>query len=220
MATKAQVSNGDDPNNDWAQGYGFQFWMARHNVYRGDGAFGQFCLVLPEHNAVVAITSGDSDLQGVLDRVWQYLLPCFNHPASDARLKDTLSHLVLSPRNPSVKPLSEIDYQDENGLKIATAGDKVFLTSGSQIDLTLDKWTPIAYNFRPRGRKTRLRPSLLALPDRVADQSGRPNQPSLHLVHRPALRRDRKSRDFRPRDIALAPLIIRTGAVNQKCPDM
>ncbi|WP_211218000.1 serine hydrolase domain-containing protein [Humibacter albus] len=64
------------PNPDWAQGYGFQFWMSRHG-FRGDGAFGQFCLVLPEHDAVVAITSQTDDLQGTLDHVWTHLLPAF-----------------------------------------------------------------------------------------------------------------------------------------------
>jgi len=35
MATGRQVSNGSNPENDWHQGYGFQFWRARHNAYRG-----------------------------------------------------------------------------------------------------------------------------------------------------------------------------------------
>ncbi len=42
-ATSKQVSNGSNPTNDWAQGYGYQFWRSRHNSYRGDGAMGQFC---------------------------------------------------------------------------------------------------------------------------------------------------------------------------------
>ena len=45
------------PTKDWDQGYGFQFWRCRHGAYRGDGAFGQFCIVLPEQDAVVAITA-------------------------------------------------------------------------------------------------------------------------------------------------------------------
>ena len=47
-ATARQTSNGSDPNSDWAQGYGYQFWRCRHGAYRGDGAFGQFCVVLPD----------------------------------------------------------------------------------------------------------------------------------------------------------------------------
>jgi len=63
------------PASDWEQGYGYQFWRCRHGAYRGDGAFGQFCVVLPEHDAVVAVTSGTKDLQAVLNLVWEHLLP-------------------------------------------------------------------------------------------------------------------------------------------------
>jgi CubicO group peptidase (beta-lactamase class C family) len=59
---------------DWLQGYGYHFWMSRHG-YRGDGAFGQFCLVLPEHDLVVALTAATTDMQGLLDAVWDCLLP-------------------------------------------------------------------------------------------------------------------------------------------------
>ncbi|HZY80459.1 MAG TPA: serine hydrolase, partial [Cyclobacteriaceae bacterium] len=46
QATSKQVDNAPAnptrPNeeNDWAQGYGFQFWRCTHNAVRGDGAFG------------------------------------------------------------------------------------------------------------------------------------------------------------------------------------
>ncbi|GIG30357.1 serine hydrolase domain-containing protein [Cellulomonas marina] len=59
---------------DWAQGYGFQYWRSRHG-FRGDGAFGQFCLVLPEQDSVVVTTAGTQDMQGVLDAAWEHLLP-------------------------------------------------------------------------------------------------------------------------------------------------
>jgi CubicO group peptidase (beta-lactamase class C family) len=75
QATSLQARNDQpDRTGDWAQGYGYQFWMSRHG-FRGDGAFGQFCVVLPEQDAVIAITSGTDDLQGVLDAAWEHLLP-------------------------------------------------------------------------------------------------------------------------------------------------
>ena len=40
-ATAMQTANGSDPDSDWDQGYGYQFWRCRYNAYRGDGAFGQ-----------------------------------------------------------------------------------------------------------------------------------------------------------------------------------
>lgn len=66
-------------SSDWLQGYCFQMWRSRNNSYRGDGAFGQYILVIPEHDAVIAITSETSSMQGELDLVWKYLLPSF-HP--------------------------------------------------------------------------------------------------------------------------------------------
>ena len=74
-ATSRQTSNGSNPKSDWEQGYGYQFWRCRHDAYRGDGAFGQFCIVLPEQDAVIAITSGVKDMQAVVNLVWDKLLP-------------------------------------------------------------------------------------------------------------------------------------------------
>lgn len=80
-ATALQTSNGSAPTSDWDQGYGYQFWRARHRAYRGDGAFGQYCIVLPEQDAVVAITSGVRNMQAVMDLVWDKLLPSMKEKA-------------------------------------------------------------------------------------------------------------------------------------------
>lgn len=84
-ATRAQVPNGDPASdNDWAQGYGYQFWRCRHGAFRGDGAFGQFCVVLPDRDAVVAMTSGSPDMAAQLATVWTHLLPALrDEPAPD-----------------------------------------------------------------------------------------------------------------------------------------
>ncbi len=106
-ATALQTSNGSNPNSDWDQGYGYQFWRCRHGAYRGDGAFGQFCVVLPEQDAVVAITSGVKDMQGVLNLVWDKLLPALKAaplPADDKvreELQRRLKGLALPPQTGS-----------------------------------------------------------------------------------------------------------------------
>ncbi len=100
-ATRSQILNGDDPASDWAQGYGYQFWRCRHNAYRGDGAFGQYCVVMPEQDLVVAITGGLDAMQPVLDLVWEHLLPACGptpltaDPATQAALVQKLEQLVL-----------------------------------------------------------------------------------------------------------------------------
>lgn len=73
-ATSVQISTGDWGASDWAQGYGYQFWRCRHGAYRGDGLFGQSCIVMPQQDAVVAITAGVKDMQAVLNHVWDRLL--------------------------------------------------------------------------------------------------------------------------------------------------
>jgi CubicO group peptidase (beta-lactamase class C family) len=78
MATSKQVSNGSDPKSDWNQGYGFQFWRCRHNAFRGDGRDGQFCVVLPEKDAVIAITANTASMPQELNIVWDHLLPAFS----------------------------------------------------------------------------------------------------------------------------------------------
>jgi CubicO group peptidase (beta-lactamase class C family) len=96
-ATRAHIANPDEPNPDWRQGYGFQFWMARHG-YRGDGAYGQFCVVLPEQDAVLAVTGQSDDMQAVLDAVWQHLLPAMASSAGTAAAADVVTERELARR--------------------------------------------------------------------------------------------------------------------------
>ncbi|MEU1040524.1 serine hydrolase domain-containing protein [Streptomyces sp. NPDC005907] len=103
-ATRAHISTSDGTaegaESDWQQGYGFQFWMARHG-YRGDGAYGQFCLVLPEYDAVVATTAATERMQDLLNLVWRHLLPAFGPSplpgGDDERLRKRLAGLALPP---------------------------------------------------------------------------------------------------------------------------
>jgi hypothetical protein len=83
-ATSRQTSNGSNPTSDWDQGYGYNFWRCRPGCYRGDGAFGQFCIVMPEQDAVVAITSGTRNMQGVMNLVWDKILPALQSKPLDA----------------------------------------------------------------------------------------------------------------------------------------
>jgi CubicO group peptidase (beta-lactamase class C family) len=128
-ATSRQTSNGSNPKSDWDQGYGYQFWRSRHGAYRGDGAFGQFCIVMPEQDAVVAITSGTKDMQSVLNLVWDKLLPALKSeslpPDEDARrkLELALAGLALPPQKGSASPAHFPDKKytfPANVLKIET----------------------------------------------------------------------------------------------------
>jgi len=98
-ATARQVSNGSDPTSNWDQGYGYQFWRCPLGFYRGDGAFGQYCIVLDQYDAVIAITSGTRDMASVMNMAWKYLVPAFHDgvlPAdagAQGKLTGKLAHL-------------------------------------------------------------------------------------------------------------------------------
>lgn len=147
-ATSRQTSNGSNPHSDWEQGYGYQFWRCRHNSYRGDGAFGQFCIVMPEHDAVLAITGGGADMQAVLSVVWDELLPAM----ADAPLAaDAVAQQAL------VAKLSSLQLPPQQGAanaKISTqiSGKQyVFPTNEDQLETISFEFEPETIYYMRRG---------------------------------------------------------------------
>ena len=56
---------------DWCAGYGCQFWRNAREGFRGDGAMGQLCVVLPESNLVVAQVAECFDMQKEMDLLFE-----------------------------------------------------------------------------------------------------------------------------------------------------
>jgi CubicO group peptidase (beta-lactamase class C family) len=106
-ATSKQVPNDRESHAkigiDWQQGYGFQFWRCTHNAYRGDGAGGQLCIVLPDKDAVLAITADTGNFQGEMNAIWDNLYPAFESgplPADavgQEKLKQAIANLEAHP---------------------------------------------------------------------------------------------------------------------------
>jgi CubicO group peptidase (beta-lactamase class C family) len=123
-------------SSDWLQGYCYQMWRCRHNAFRGDGAFGQFMIVMPEQDAVLAITAETPDMQEEINLVWQYLLPAFKETklkvdaAAVSRLKERIKTLAL--------PLPQKNTEELT----TTINGKTFTASSN--DLHLQK---ISFNF-------------------------------------------------------------------------
>ncbi|MDR2882975.1 MAG: beta-lactamase family protein [Alistipes sp.] len=64
------------PDNEWSQGYGYQMWRCTPaGVYRADGARGQFIFIIPDRDAVIAVTSNTNNMPGEIALVWKHLLP-------------------------------------------------------------------------------------------------------------------------------------------------
>lgn len=62
-------------NCAWLLGYGYQMWRCIDNAYRADGAYGQYIYVLPDHDAVIAITASSQDLQAEVNLIYEHLFP-------------------------------------------------------------------------------------------------------------------------------------------------
>ncbi len=81
-ATTLQNESATEANNnpmakDNHLGYGFQLWMCKPDgVYRADGAMGQFTIVVPDRDMIIAITenaAGAHWAQTTLDTMWEFL---------------------------------------------------------------------------------------------------------------------------------------------------
>ncbi|MGC5014552.1 serine hydrolase domain-containing protein [Streptosporangium sp. DT93] len=110
LATRRHVETpqveGWSENPDALCGYGYQFWMSRHG-YRGEGAFGQMCLVVPSHDLVVAVTGAVPHGEAILDPLWECLLPGMDQAGStrdDEILAERLRRLSLAPMPGSAAP--------------------------------------------------------------------------------------------------------------------
>lgn len=107
QATSKQVPNDQEGHSkigiDWKQGYGFQFWRCTHNAFRGDGAGGQLCVVIPDKDAVVAITADTSNFQGEMNAIWDKLYPAFGaeplaeDAAGQEKVKQAIAKLEAHP---------------------------------------------------------------------------------------------------------------------------
>ena len=151
-ATSTQVSNGNNPASDWCQGYGFQFWRCRHDAYRGDGAFGQYGIVIPAHDSVIAITSLVGDMQKPLDLVWEHLLPAFEaaplreDAAARRALTERLATRVLTaPHGTATSPrgaqVAGVTYRFEPNAQQLAALRLDLDEAGGRLTLTDDRGT-------------------------------------------------------------------------------
>ncbi len=120
-ATGARIEQAPDApqavkdSSDWLQGYGYQFWRCRNHAFRADGAYGQYIIVMPDKDAVVAITAESPDMQSELNLVWEHLLPAMKEeplqpdPETESSVKARLSGLAL----PLPKGLAEPELAAE-----------------------------------------------------------------------------------------------------------
>ncbi|MBQ8149393.1 MAG: serine hydrolase [Clostridia bacterium] len=102
-ATVKQIDNSggtEQPDNEWAQGYGYQFWRTRGNRFRGDGAFGQICMVSPDLDMVVAITCGTNDMGREMQLLHEHLFPAAEMASGTAEEQAQLQRRLAELAHP------------------------------------------------------------------------------------------------------------------------
>ena len=143
IVQKPDISAEERAKDDWAQGYCYQIWRCTHNAFRADGAFGQYIVVMPDQDAVIAIQGDIKNMQKALSLVWDYLLPAIQDKAlpedkaAEAALKQKLASLAIAPPKGAVSSLQPsmdngtIYMLTDNGqnekVSIRFTGDTCFL---------------------------------------------------------------------------------------------
>lgn len=198
--TKQNDSATEARNNPEASdnflGYGFQIWMCKpEGVYRADGAMGQFTIVSPGQDLILAINEtavGAHWAQSTLDITWELLARIGDDPVpADPRAADRLARRLrsLNLPNPLCSPFSETaarisgkTYRVEEG----TLSAEIFnIMSGvpvraiREFSLTFDDYGCIWDTLGDQGRQ-----AIRITTDgcRFTNLVGRPSDPTQLLV--------------------------------------
>ena len=164
-ATAKHINNWEgeqNPASDWQQGYGYQFWRCVDGYYRGDGMSGQLMIVIPQKNAVIAVTACINDMQAEMTLIRETLIdallpddaPCPRTADTDA-LQARLRALALPTYtgDDGSAEIAEGLYKTQNGeyLSIARPG------KGLTLQFFGEKWTPpygFCYNMEGEQEQT------------------------------------------------------------------
>ena len=103
LATAEHIANYESERqegNEWGQGYGFQFWRCIDGRFRGDGMYGQICMVDEKRDAVLAVTCAAQDMGLEMKLIRDHIWPAFDavpSPAAEAeKLRQDIAALAYT----------------------------------------------------------------------------------------------------------------------------
>ena len=122
---------------EWQSGYGYQFWQDHDGSYRADGAFGQYCIVLDAHDAVVLITAGLSETEAVLAAVFDLAVPALTGTAT----AEPRPYVTPTP-TASAREFAQEFFFPTNPLKITSMSieDTVLTIDGQEVPFGVGEW--------------------------------------------------------------------------------
>jgi CubicO group peptidase (beta-lactamase class C family) len=121
---------------DLREGYGYHWWVGPHDSFSANGLFGQYCIVLPKQNAVVAFTGGmHDDDRRVHSIVYDLLRPALGAMTAgdfDRRIADLRLATQPGPADTSHAPESwsggyDIGDNDQQvqSIALSPSGDQI-----------------------------------------------------------------------------------------------
>lgn len=86
LATTPQIyQQPRTPATDWNMGYGYQMWMCQGGSFRGDGMYGQYCIMDEKTDSVLAMTALSGNMQEQLNIYREHIL---NHYGAENQPED------------------------------------------------------------------------------------------------------------------------------------
>lgn len=160
--TKQIDSRMDGNTEDWFSGYGYQMWRCRHGAFRGDGMHGQYMLIMPEQEMVIAINAGEEHMSDILDLVWEILLPAAGKaplaadPAAYFSLRETVGALrIKAPQGSAHSPFEAAIADRRYSVRLPEGADGPFFC-GAKLSFSFKGEVCALDVERPEGTKTLL----------------------------------------------------------------
>ena len=101
MATRHHSIDLNNGSPDWTAGYGYQFWINDREGYRGDGAFGQLCMILPSIDTVVTVMGEVGNMALEVELVYKLLDTMYGEETDSASLSEYLETSYMTKKNES-----------------------------------------------------------------------------------------------------------------------
>lgn len=109
-ATSVVSDTGGNGSPDWRAGYGYQIWRNARSGYRGDGAFGQLCMVFGDKDTVVCVQSNSASMQDEIDHAVALADNLFG--SSDMTAAELETIIANTHKTEKIVPLSD-EYTDK-----------------------------------------------------------------------------------------------------------
>ncbi|WP_404401956.1 serine hydrolase domain-containing protein [Pelagibacterium halotolerans] len=136
-----EVGDGTPPEK--REGYGYHWWRGPHGSFSANGLFGQYCIVLPDENAVVAFTGGMADDDRRVHRlIYDALRPALGAGAAvdNDTLADATAGLTFRIQpGPDTSAMAPRDWQGRYAMveNDQTAGQIALRSSGVDVEFSL-----------------------------------------------------------------------------------